>query len=510
MEYLDFRNENIEDKYLKIIDELLKDNIKEPVIRKLLDQGGGVIKMEMVELLKNNDFKEMEYYEQSKNLFNNHVPVAWAKLIFKVINEYQTDKKNICSYIKEICKAFNYNIGVDKVENVLNHSATPAEIHSMIEGELEEENVNNKIKETIEDIPYILNKQQEAREAGIKIYKDELDKCKKQLDNLNKELDKQREEIAFYRKKYSDNNSKVIEYKYKIQFLEDKIKKMNVVQDKAVQQENEQMEIDSISNLLDQKVCSLFETKINSLNKLIANSFSKIRDEVSNIKSDSNVSLDEVEEKYVSILKKLEVIENTAISTDSNDSNSYINDEKIDDELGNAIDSQINELSSEAFNDDAANENEAFNEELQEELQVKAEEDYESIVENADSIGGEQEEVENFETEKNSDVDLKTAVNCEASDILQGNILTSSKKDAQENEKINFITKFRFSLLSYKKQIEFITGIMVNKKFSINTIRNIKNVMLDETVTPKSILELLNDGMSEEDINSLFNKKAGE
>lgn len=462
-EYFDLNNPDNGTNYMPLIAELIKDETKGVIVKDILNDSKGIIKIELLELVKNSSFIDLKYYEQSKNLFRNDVPIKWGQLIIKIINQ----SNDIESYIKEICNAFNNKIKFMDIENLIDVGATPNDISKYIEKNIKQEDS----------------------------YKEKWRTLNSEFKTLKEKFKKQQDEIEYYKKKYTDNNRLTLEYKYQNKKLKEQLETISKTQKQAV--DNTQLLL-SIKSLVDTDISNLIENKIDNINRLVANSFVKVTEAVSSIKQDDTKH--EIEELKNLCLKMVEKLDNVPYKSSENYvSDVSINEDDYDEEVQTLINNQISDLkNNEELNNDINNEDE-FND--NDRIDLTPEEP--PILTSVEDFNVDIPENE-LELTNEEEINRNKANICDASEYLKNEVLTSNKFDSKEEEKINFFAKLKFNVSSYKKQIEIIMNMMIRNKFNINTIKRVKEVLNDKSVQPKAIFNLINEGTSEEDFKKMF------
>lgn len=503
-----------------------RDNVTNEIVTNLLTED--VINFDLIDLLEKRSFKKREYYIASEVLFDPDISTKWIELVVKVI--YTKEEEDIESFIREIVNAYNSGIEPDLVEQCINLCKVPVDLKVFIEDKVHSDEMDTKVRETIENIPALIEKIEVDNTDGKKKYieiQNELNEKSEEIINLKEQLKKLTEqeniisdkkyeekvkEAAYYESKYKSLLNEVYTYKNECVELRNKVEKYE--QKLSSNTQNTANNNESLKALQ-----QLFNEGIENIVKTVASNYGNIVDGIKTVDEKiNNFNQDkDVAEKIEKIIAQneniIDSIHNISVTASTHkdeyvdDKTDYfiegINEEEMmqgyEESIGESTDND--EEKSESITDDYTNIEKSVNLD-KDDIPVNSEKSYDESY--TDSIDENSEESTDFSAsylEKNEN----DTVMCKADDLLKNKILTSKTKDDKEDKKIKFFSGIKFRISSEQKQKELIVGLMLRKKYSMENIKCVKAILETGKVKNRFVFDLINrEDTKEEDLMRLL------
>lgn len=483
-----------------------RDSISELIIVNMLENNSE-IDFDVVEAIEEKSFEKQDYYAAAEVLFYTGAPAEWINLVFKVIEERNPDE--IVNFIREIVYAYNNNLNVEVISQYINRCETPVELRAFSDDIIHRIESNAKVRETIEQIPELIEKIEldslEAKQSYIDM-KEQLEKkeqeiydLKEQLETLKRCKDKKHiseeqygkavKKAEYFEKKFKESQKALRNYKDECIHLNSKLgefeQRFNDKNQTAVSDANHGI-TEELKIFFDEKIQVSFE----NIAKIMSNSYGKVLDAIENNKPEF---AEKIIAKQDDIMHKLQ-----SFSTDAVPSENSAKEEAVSIESEDHVENEDNEIIA-----DAIPESEMFGEfgGIPEEIQYAEPE----TDDNNDFLpASEDEEPElkedTVEAESVKKQHEEPDINmCKAPELLTGKILSSKAKDEKEEKKISFFAKMKFKYSNDKKQKQLILDLMIRKRLPIDTINAVKTILHSGKVNNKFVLDLITDEQATEE-----------
>lgn len=503
-----------------------RDEVTNLIIENLMADND-TIDFEIVAALEKRSFIKMDYYHAAEVLFNTRASVEWIKIVLNIIVSRSSEE--VISFIQEVVYAYRNNIKAESISQFIDCCDSVVDLHAFCSEIIHVNETNDKVRESIENIPQLLEKieldSSEAKQSYLDMKK-EVDEKEKIIKDLENELDELKEKdstvsdeeylkaekkAAFFEKKYKESQNALRKSKDECVHLKAEIEnKEQVILDFEMKlQKQEELAVEASNNLMAEKIKEMFDEKfsksMDNIAKTVSSSYSQVLDAVKDNKSevqdvDDSEKLMKIIEQQKNIIESLQNISVAPVENQKNmieeagtkeeDSSAYekpIPIQTENDVMGvpEVPDDIPESIQYEEPNVEDANKSETVNTEEQQTEILKEEDpkDSETAEENVASY-------EKKEADK--------AI-CKVPELTNSQVTTSSTKDDKEEKKISFFTRMRFKHLNDKKQKQLILDTMLRKKIPLKTITDVKNILNSGKVENLFVFELINDDMSNEE-----------
>lgn len=498
-----------------------RDEVTNLIIENLMADND-TIDFEIIAALEKRSFVKMDYYHAAEVLFNTRASVEWIKIVLNIIVSRSSEE--VISFIQEVVYAYRNNIKAESISQFIDCCDSVVDLHAFCSEIIHVNETNDKVRESIENIPQLLEKieldSSEAKQSYLDMKK-EVDEKEKIIKDLENELDELKEKgstvsdeeyvkaekkAAFFEKKYKESQKALRNSKDECVHLKAEIEnKEQMIHDFETKlQKQEELAVEASNNLMAEKIKEMFDEKFNksmdNIAKTVSSSYSQVLDAVKDNKSevqdaDDSEKLMKIIEQQKNIIESLQNISVAPVENQKNvieeagtkEEDSSADEEPIPIQTENDVmgvpevpDDIPDSIQYEEPTVEDVTETETVNTEEQQPEKLKAEE---SKVENA-----------TVSEKKEPDKEI-----CKAPELTNNQVITTSTKDDKEEKKISFFTRMRFKHLNDKKQKQLILDTMLRKKIPLKTITDVKNILNSGKVENLFVFELINDDMANEE-----------
>lgn len=503
-----------------------RDSISDLIVMNMIENNSE-IDFDVVEAIEQKSFEKQDYYVAAEVLFHTGAPAEWINLVLKVIEERNPDE--IVNFIREIVYAYNNNLNVEVISQYINRCETPVELRAFSDDIIHRIESNAKVRETIEQIPELIEKIEvdslEAKQSYIDMKErlvkkeQEIDELKKQLEALKRcedenniseeQYEKTVKKAEYFEKKFKESQKALRNYKDECIHLSSKIEELeDRLRDKDPESNN--FITEELKEFFDKKL----QSSVDNLAKIMSSSYGKVLNAIENNKPElSNTNDSEELKKMISqqedIINKLQNFsaETIPIKNDAKKETEFIETHEFENDVGDIEIIADAPSESEMYGefggipediqyeepDTDKNENDLVPEYKEPELEESSvytinEAENERLEEDAVGVEAVKEQ------HQEPDINL-----CKAPELLNGKILSSKAKDDKEEKKIGFFARMKFKYAKDKKQKQLILDLMLRKRIPIQTVNAVKEIINSGKVDNNFVFELINDERATEE-----------
>lgn len=536
-------NELTEDEKNRLNQLKERDEVTNLIIENLMADND-TIDFEIISALEKRTFEKMDYYHAAEVLFNTRASVEWIKIVLNIIVSRASEE--VVSFIQEVVYAYRNNIKAESISQFIDCCDSVVDLHTFCSEIIHVNETNDKVRQSIENIPQLLEKieldNSEAKQSYLDM-KREVEKKEKVIKELENQLDelkekgsensvsdeeytKAKKKAAFFEKKYNESQVSLRKTKDECVHLKATLenKEQKILDFEMKLQKQEEQAVEASNNMMADQIKELFEERFNksmdNIAKTVSHSYSQVLDAVKGSKAEASDSSDLAELKKIieqqkNIIESLQnisiapveqqknVIEETVVKEEKSfgtDIEDIIPVQTENDVIGVPVDIPESIQYEEPNIEDESVKEDSGTVEIEEPQQLKevAEEEIKESVESK-SENAEPDE-KTTEITEHKEVDIKM---CKAPGLINSQVTTTPTKDDKEEKKISFFSRMKFKRSNDKKQKQLILDTMLRKRIPVKTITDVKNILNSGKVDNYFVFELINDDRaSEETIRS--------